>query len=94
MDYEMEDVVPIVAELAVKCTGFEHTSITYERAQEFMMAVLYCLREYNDCRNDTPVRNDISVKEQYQIGRRLLKEKLMAGQCELEENVCRIIMGV
>ena len=96
MDYEMEDLVPIVAELALKCTGFEHTSITYERAQEFMLAVLHCLREYNDCQSDTPVRKDISVKEQYQIGRRLLKEKVLAGQCDydIEENICKIVCGL
>lgn len=92
MDYEMEDLLPIVAELALKHTGFEHTSITYERAQEFMMAVLYCLKEYNDCQSDMPVRQDVSVKEQYQTGRRLLAEKVIAGQCEIEESIRRIVM--
>ena len=43
--YEMEELVPIVAELAQKYTSFESTSVTYERAEQLMEAVLYCIRE-------------------------------------------------
>lgn len=42
----MEELLPVVAKLAQKYTGGDSTSVTYERAQELMEAVLYCVREY------------------------------------------------
>lgn len=45
MNYEMEELLPLVGRLAEKYTGLEHTSITYERAERLMEAVLYCIRE-------------------------------------------------
>ena len=42
MDYEMEELVPIVGKLAEKYTANESTSITYEKAEQLMGAVLYC----------------------------------------------------
>ena len=45
MKYKMEDLVPIVAKLAEGYTSKESTSITYERAQQFMEAVLYSMQE-------------------------------------------------
>lgn len=45
MEEPMEELVPIVAELARKYTGYESTSLSYEKAQQLMGAVLYCIRE-------------------------------------------------
>ncbi|WP_333647946.1 DUF6179 domain-containing protein [Lacrimispora sp.] len=42
----MEELLPLVGELAEKYTGKESTSITYEKARQLMGAVLYCIREY------------------------------------------------
>lgn len=44
--YQMEELVPIVARLAEKYTGFASSSISYEKAQQLMAAVLYCIQEY------------------------------------------------
>lgn len=76
MDYQMEELLPIVSELAQKYTGYENTSITYEKAQSLMEAVLFCLNEYNNSYADSLVKKDISVKEQYNIGTKLLSEKV------------------
>lgn len=76
MDYQMEELLPIVSELAQKYTGYESTSITYEKAQSLMEAVLFCLSEYNSSVKDSLVQKDISVKEQYNIGVKLLSEKV------------------
>lgn len=46
MSFETEELIPIVAELADKYTGKESTSIPYDKARQFMEAVLYCIREY------------------------------------------------
>jgi len=74
MDYGMEELVPIVAELAEKYGGYESTSVTYEKAQTLMGAVLYCLEEYHSG-GENPARRNISVREQYDIGVRLVYEK-------------------
>lgn len=76
MDYQMEELLPIVSELAQKYAGYESTSITYEKAQSLMEAVLFCLSEYNSSVKDSLVQKDISVKEQYNIGAKLLSEKV------------------
>ncbi len=76
MDYQMEELLPIVSELAQKYAGYESTSITYEKAQLLMEAVLFCLNEYNSSATDSLVQRDISVKEQYSIGAKLLFEKV------------------
>lgn len=76
MDYQMEELLPIVSELAQKYAGYESTSITYEKAQSLMEAVLFCLSEYNNSAADSLVQRDISVKEQYNTGVKLLSEKV------------------
>lgn len=76
MDYQMEELLPIVSELAQKYAGYESTSITYEKAQSLMEAVLFCLSEYNSSAKDSLVQRDISVKKQYNIGAKLLSEKV------------------
>ncbi len=78
MDYQMEELLPIVSELAQKYAGYESTSITYEKAQSLMEAVLFCLNEYNTSYMNTTnlVHKDIPVTEQYNIGVKLLYEKV------------------
>lgn len=39
MDYEMEELVPIVGKLAEKYTSHESTSITYEKAEQLGIAL-------------------------------------------------------
>ena len=46
MDYRMEELIPIVADLAKQYAGCDSTSITYENAQELMQGVIFCLDEY------------------------------------------------
>ncbi len=45
MHYEMEELMPIVGRLAEKYTANESTSVTYEKAEQLMGAVLYCIHE-------------------------------------------------
>ncbi len=78
MDYQMEELLPVVSELAQKYTGCESTSITYEKAQALMEAVIFCLNEYHNSHANGLVLKDISVKEQYHTGVKLLFEKVEA----------------
>lgn len=76
MDDQMKELLPVISELAQQYTGCESTSITYEKAQSLMEAILFCLREYSDSCANTLVSRDISVKEQYITGRKLLSDKV------------------
>ncbi len=74
MDEKMEDLLPLVSALAHRYTRGESTSVSYETAQSLMEAVLYCLEEYRHS-SLAPAPKEISVKEQYQTGLRLVLEK-------------------
>ena len=50
MEYHIERLLPIVAELSVRYTSGESCSVSYEAAQALMEAVIYCIRE---CVTDT-----------------------------------------
>lgn len=78
LDYQMEELVPIVADLAQRYTGCDSTSVTYEKAQSFMEAVLYCLGEYRNAGQDYLADGNLSVKQQYQIGMELVQKKAEA----------------
>lgn len=75
MGYEMEELLPLVSELAQTYSGYESTSITYEKAQTLMGAVLYCLEEYESGQENGLVSTGISIREQYEIGAGLVYEK-------------------
>jgi len=75
MDYQIEELLPIVTELAQKYSGYESTSITYEKAQTLMGAVIYCLEEFNNAQADRLANKNIPIKEQYNIGVKLVYER-------------------
>lgn len=52
MPYEAEELMPVFQKLARRYTSNESTSVSYERAQVLMEAVLYCIREFF-CPEDT-----------------------------------------
>lgn len=74
-DYPLEELLPIVAELAARYTSYEHSSIPYEKAQMLMEAVLYCINEFAGLQGSVPVANNISAKEAYQHGRDIVLDK-------------------
>lgn len=74
MDYEMEELFPIVTKLARKYAGVESTSLSYEKARMLMEAVIYCLDEYWSQASGT-VSRDLSAEEQYALGAELVLEK-------------------
>ncbi|MDD6037254.1 MAG: DUF6179 domain-containing protein [bacterium] len=43
--YEMEELVPLVAQLTEKYTSKESTSVTYETARQLMEAIIYCIKK-------------------------------------------------
>lgn len=76
MKYEMEELVPIVAKLAEGFTSKESTSITYERAQQLMEAVLYCIHEGEMTGQFSLAKEDeLSAENMYEIGVTCVREK-------------------
>lgn len=76
MDYEMEELVPIVGKLAEKYTSHESTSITYEKAEHLMGAVLYCIHELWESSGNAPSLNKkLSAQRAYEMGAAYVREK-------------------
>lgn len=82
LDFEMEDLLPVVAELTKKFTGGDSTSVTYERANQFMEAVLYCLGETEKENILLPADGNsvLSAKQVYDAGYEKVIEKVRKAQ--------------
>lgn len=76
MKYEMEELVPIVAKLAEGYTSKESTSITYDKAQQLMGAVLYSIHEGEKAEHFSLVQKDeMPLERMYAIGAKCVEEK-------------------
>lgn len=76
MNYELEELVPIVARLAEGYTSKESTSITYDRAKQLMGAVLYCIQEgENSGQFALMTGTESSAEKMYEIGAGCIREK-------------------
>lgn len=74
-EYEMEELIPIVADLTEKYTSKESTSVTYERAAHLMEAVLYCIRA---CESEHALvaKDGLTAQQAYQIGYEKIQQKV------------------
>ncbi|MDO5390144.1 MAG: DUF6179 domain-containing protein [Eubacteriales bacterium] len=79
MEYELEELIPVVAELARKYTSGESTSITYERANHLMEAVLYCIHQ---CESGNALTGGerLTAQQAYQLGFQKVCEKTKQTQ--------------
>ncbi len=88
MDYEMEELVPIVGKLAEEYTAYESTSITYEKAEQLMEAVLYCIHELKEISCNSLILNEkMPAQRAYEIGAAYVKKK--AKSCWHDLDDCR-----
>ena len=88
--YEMEELLPIVAELADKYTSKESTSVSYEKANQLMEAVLYCIHQCED-REGLLSKRGLPAREAYRLGcERLLKKvkKVQEAYNEMVVDFC------
>lgn len=80
MHYEVEELVPIVGRLAREYTGGESTSVTYEKAEQLMGAVLYCIREAEGAGGEEgALAGRMSAVQAYEAGLSRVKEKVKAA---------------
>lgn len=76
MEYEIEELVSIVAKLAEGYTSKESTSITYDKAQQLMEAVLYSIHEGEQAGQFSLVPNDkLSAERMYAAGAKCVEQK-------------------
>lgn len=75
--YGMEELVPLVGKLADRYNGYEDTSVTYEKAQQLMGAVLYCIREAMWAGgNAMASREKVPAQQMYEAGLKAVEEKV------------------
>lgn len=86
MSFSMEELLPIVAWLTEKYTSKESTSISYERARQFMEAVIYCIKQC-DSNYELVSSNGVSAKELYQSGFERVTQKVKRTQCAYNEMI-------
>lgn len=88
MGYKKEELVPIVAKLAEGYTSKESTSISYDRAEQLMKAVVYCIREFeNKGKNSLRVSLGMPALEAYLTGREYVEEKVK-NALQLYNEIC------
>lgn len=79
MRYEKSEVLNLVAKMAEKYTGGESSSITYERAQKLMEAVIYCIKEWERGEGirgtELMPEQVMQIEEAYERGYKLVMEK-------------------
>lgn len=86
-DYKVEELLPIVQKLAFRYTGGEHSSVTYEKAQMLMEAVLYCIREYRLSQGNALMKDDVPVMEAYRCGQEIVMKKVRTLQTLYNEMI-------
>lgn len=74
--YSSEELISIVAELAPKYAGYEHSSITYEKAQMLMEGVLYSIRECMESGRHGLLAKELPAKEAYALGQEIIIQKV------------------
>lgn len=83
----MEELLPIVGKLAERYTAGESTSVTYEKAQQLMEAVLYCIREAEwaeggagNCESKRSWQNSGNDKERFSLNEIAVDKKKISVQ--------------
>ena len=86
IEYQMEELVPIVAALSEKYTSKESTSVSYETARQLMEAVMYCI---NECASDQTLVSSqrLSAAEAYKYGYEVLIQKVKRTQTAYNEMI-------
>lgn len=85
-NYELEELVPIVAKLTEKYTSKESTSVTYEKARQLMEAVIYCIHECEGG-NQLATNEKLPVKDAYESGYKKLLLKVKQAQTAYSEMI-------
>ncbi len=78
--YSMEDLIPIVGRLTEQFTSHESSSVTYERAGQFMEAVIYCIAHWDYETEKGLIVSVPSAEAAYRIGYEAVIKKVKKAQ--------------
>lgn len=78
--YSMEELIPIVGRLTEQFTSHESTSVTYERARQFMEAVIYCIAHWDYEIGNCLIVSKPSAEAAYRIGYEAVISKVKRTQ--------------
>lgn len=93
-NFEMEELIPVVAELTEKYTSKESTSVSYETAKQLMNAVIYCINELDlvctkpDIHFVQNIVQEKNAKIAYRKGYDLVVDKVMKTKALYDEILC------
>lgn len=73
--YEMNELLPVVAMLAKQYTGIESSSVTYEKANQLMEAVIYAIREVENSGEALLAKQEQNAMQSYKTGAKLVRKK-------------------
>ena len=77
MEYEMEELIAIVGRLAEKYNAHESTSMTYEKAEQLMEAILYCIHETEQFGDSFMVSaGTMPIQRMYEVGALYVEKKV------------------
>lgn len=79
-NYTMEELIPLLSELAKKYTSNESTSISYDTAKQLMGSIIFCINETSFYSELLPVKHDRTPQEAYSLGYSLAKDKCKKAQ--------------
>ena len=83
--YAMEDLIPIVGSLTEEFTSKESSSVTYERARQFMEAVVYCISHFETGNHVLATNGMPTAVEAYKFGFNSVVEKVKDTQKKYNE---------
>lgn len=83
--YSMEEMIPIVGKLTEEFTANESSSVTYERARQFMEAVIYCIAHLELRDSLVTSQGVLPAKDAYQLGYGAVIEKVKETQKKYRE---------
>ncbi len=82
MEYEIEDLLPVVSKLVEKYTSKDSTSVSYDTVHMIMEAVIYCIQEIYE-RYANPIltlENKLIAVDAYQKGYEIVLDKVLRAK--------------
>lgn len=94
-EYEPKELIPIVSKLVYKMNGGESTSITYEKAQQLMGAVLYCISEWErEEEAQIEIHQEIQMEKAEAAGQFLQRKQKVSAEKAYELGVACVTKKV
>ena len=91
-DYQLEELVPVVAKLAESYTSKDSTSVTFEKARQLMEAVIYCIQQCEGS-NQLAGIDKMSAQDAYAFGYEQLLGKVKQAQHAYSEMIVEFEEG-